>query len=154
MATVELREPSETDWPAILDLANRSVRDVAGAGSQEDWLENRLRGAPIRRHFVAVEQSRIVGYAGLESQFDQVEGGFRLFVVTESERLADIGVLLHRRLHDLLRELSAVEAWLIEYAADERLLRFLSGLGFSEVRRFRLEPDVECAVVSRRLTDA
>lgn len=76
--SLELREPREQDWTAILALANQSVQAVPGAGSQEEWLDNRQRSSPLRRHFVAVEAGAIVGYAAIESQFDQVEQGFRL----------------------------------------------------------------------------
>jgi len=151
---VELREPRETDWPAILSLANRSVRAVAGAGSQEEWLRNRQRPAPLRRHFVAVETGGLVGYAAVESQFDQVENGFRLFVVASPERIAEIGASLYGRIEALLLELGAAEAWFIEYASDQPFLSFLAERGFKEVRSFRLEDGVECVVLSKRFDGA
>jgi hypothetical protein len=150
-ADVELREPREADWPAILELANQSVRDVPGAGTQEEWLSNRQRPCPVRRQWVAVEAAGLVGYAALESQFDRVEHGFRLFVVTPPERRAEIGPLLHRQLETRLGELAATEAWFIEYASDRPLLAFLGELDFHEVRRFRLENGALAAVVSKRL---
>jgi N-acetylglutamate synthase-like GNAT family acetyltransferase len=148
---VELREPRDDDWPAILGLANRSVETVAGAGTQEAWLQNRRRPSPLRRHFVAVERDTLVGYAALESQFEQVPRGFRLFVVVPPARLHELGPLLLARLESLLAELDATEAWLVEYAADRGFLAFLDERGFRPVRRFRLEDGAECVVVSKRL---
>ena len=147
---VELREPRGDDWPAVLLLANQSVQAVAGAGSQEEWLHNRQCPASMRRHFVAVETGTVVGYAAIESQFEQVEQGFRLFVVASPERLAQIGTLLYRQIDSLLAQLDAMEAWFIEYASDHQFLAFLGERGFREVRRFRLEGGVECVVVSKR----
>ncbi len=148
---IELREPREDDWQPILLLANQSVQAVAGAGSQEEWLHNRQRPASLRRHVVAVESGTVVGYAAIESQFEQVEQGFRLFVVASPERLAQIGGVLYRRIESLLSELGALESWFIEYASDHQLLAFLGERGFREVRRFRLERGTECVVVSKHL---
>ena len=149
---VELREPREDDWPAILDLANRSVRAVPGAGSQEEWLHNRQHPSGPRRHFVAVEAGALlVGYASIETPPGRAERAVRLFVVAPPERLAEIGPLLYGRIESLLPELRAEEAWLVEYAGDRKLLAFLGERGFREARRFRLEDGVECVVVSKRL---
>jgi hypothetical protein len=148
---VELREPREHDWPAILTLANQSVRGVAGAGSQEEWLHNRQSFSPLRHHFVAVEMDSLVGYAAMESRFDQVEQGFRLFVVVSPERRDEIGSLLYGKLESLLVELGALEAWFVEYASDQGLLAFLIERRFQVVRRFRSKRGVECVVVSKRL---
>jgi GNAT superfamily N-acetyltransferase len=148
---VELREPREDDWPAILDLADRSVRAVAGAGAQEEWLHNRQRPSGPQRHFVAVEAGALVGYASIESPSGRAERGVRLFVVAPPERLAEIGSLLYEQIESVLPELRAEEAWLVEYAGDRKLLAFLAERGFRETRRFRLEDGVECVVVSKRL---
>ena len=147
---VELREPLPEDWPAILTLANLSVQAIPGAGSQEEWLQNRQRPCPVRRHFVAIERPEVVGYAALESQVDQVENGFRLFLVTSPERLTQIGPSLERELEALLAKLGAAEAWFIEFGSDHRLLTFLVAHGFQEVQRFRLESGLGCVVVSKR----
>jgi hypothetical protein len=151
---MELREPREEEWPAILALANLSVEAVAGAGSQEEWLHNRRRPSPLRRHFVAVETGTLVGYAAIESRFDQVTRGFRLFLVAPPSRLAEIGSVLYRQIESLLGELGAAEAWFIEYASDQPFLAFLAGRRFQEVRRFRLESGVECSVLSKHLREA
>jgi hypothetical protein len=148
-----LREPREEDWPAILTLANQSVRGVTGAGSQEEWLANRKRSSPLRRQFVAVEADVLVGYAAIESS-DRVEHAFRLFVVARPERRARIGPLLYAKLESLLADLSAAEAWFIEYASDLGLLAFLAERGFQEVRRFRSQDGAECVVLSKRLDGA
>jgi GNAT superfamily N-acetyltransferase len=148
---VELRDPKEADWPAILALANRSVQAVLGAGRQDDWLRNRQRPCPVRRHVVAVEGADVVGYAALEWQPSYAEKSYRLFVVTEPEQLARLGPTLYRRLEEWLAELGAVNAWFVEYADDEPLFAFVGELGFREARRFRLGSGVECVVVGKRL---
>jgi hypothetical protein len=150
---VELREPREADWSAILTLANQSVRAVPGAGSQEEWLHNRQRASAPGRHFVAVETDVLVGYAAVEPQLDRVEPGFRLFLVASPERLAGVGPVLYGKLESLLGELHAAEAWFIEYASDLGFLAFLAERGFQEVRRFRTKEEVECVVVSKRLRE-
>jgi hypothetical protein len=152
--SVELREPRDEDWPAILELANESVQAVPGAGSQEGWLANRRGPSPVRRHFVALETGALVGYAALESHFDRVERGFRLFVVASPAQRPRIGPLLYGRIECLLAELRAAEAWFVEYAADAELLAFLTERGFHEVRRFRSDAGEECVVVSKRLKGA
>lgn len=148
---VQLREPRIEDWPAILALADESVRAVAGAGHQDEWLRNRQRHLPLRRHFVAVEGAALVGYAAVEPRFDQVEGGCRLFVVAAPGRLSDIGALLYENIESVLAELRTMDAWFIEYASDQPLRAFLDERGFQEVRSFRLEGGVECVVLSKHL---
>ena len=57
-----IRELRESDWPALLDLANRSVAHVEGAGSQEVWLENRRNfdtEKRIQHHFVAEQDGSL-----------------------------------------------------------------------------------------------
>lgn len=150
-SSLHLREPRESDWPAILALAIRSVQAVAGAGSQEEWLRNRKRPSPLRRHFVALERGALVGYAAIEPQFDQVPDGYRLFVVALPDRRRDVGDLLYEKIASLLLERNAAEAWFIEYASDQPFLAFLAERGFRKVRSFRLEDGVECVVLSKRL---
>lgn len=151
IGSLELREPRDEDWPAILALANQSVKDVPGAGAQEEWLANRRASSPLRRHFVAVETGSLVGYAAMESHFDRVERGFRLFVVAPPAQRGRVGTLLYARLESLLAELRAAEAWFVEYAADRDFLAFLAERGFHEARRFRSDAGEECVVVSKRL---
>ena len=151
---VELREPDDADWPAILKLANQSVGGVAGAGAQGEWLENRRRPTHLRRHVVATEDAAVVGYAALESPEGAAERSYRLFVVTEPEQLARLGPILFERLDVWLAELGAVSAWMVEYADDAPFLRFLEGVGFREARRFRLPSGIACVVVGKRLAVA
>jgi N-acetylglutamate synthase-like GNAT family acetyltransferase len=149
-----LREVRDDDWPAILALANRSVAEVAGAGPQDEWLRNRRRPKPVRRELVAEGAAGVVGYVAVESEFDRVPDGFRVFVVTSPDALRVRGAALLERALGELAALRAREAWFVEYASDLRFLSFLEGHGFERVRSFRLESGSECLVLRKRLAPA
>jgi hypothetical protein len=139
-ASASLRDVRESDWPAILDLANASVAHVPGATDQEEWLENRRHfdtAQGSQQHFVAEEagSGAIVGYGAIESRPE-----FRLFVVTLPERLPTVGELLYERALALLREAGAERVWFTELDADRTLLSFAKAHGFGDPRRFAL-PD-------------
>ncbi len=153
VASISIREPLDDDWPTILELANRSVASVPGAGSQEAWLGNRRAFRGARRHFVAVEAGRdeVVGYAGIESVS---AGEFRLFVVTPPERLCDVGEALYARAVTQLSELGARRLSFTEYAADQRLGAFARARGFVEEDRFRLPEGVDLVRLVKKLDAA
>lgn len=143
-----LRTPLESDWPAIHAIANRSVAAVADAGDQAEWLRNRRsfsdRGWQF--HCVVDEQGMIAGYGAMERDERAPRGQYRLFVVTEPDRLDEVGDTILRRLEQLLDERDAAGSWFVEYAADARLIRFLEQRGYTESRRFVL-PTGQPAIV-------
>lgn len=147
------RPPLERDWPAILDVANRSVAGVPGAGTQEEWLQNRrsFPGQGYQYHVVLADGDDVLGYGAVERAEGGSPGAYRLFVVTLPGRLEDIGLQIHAHLHQKLSELGAVGAWFVEYAEDRVLTSFLRGLGYREIRRFRLESGAEAIVLSMAL---
>ncbi len=147
------RTPHDRDWPAILDLANRSVADVPGAGTQEEWLHNR-RDFPekgYQYHVVLADGDDVLGYGAMEHAEEAPSDAYRLFVVTLPERLGGIGLQIHGHLHQKLCELGAAGAWFVEYAEDRVLTSFLRDLGYRELRRFLLESGVEAIVLSTAL---
>jgi N-acetylglutamate synthase-like GNAT family acetyltransferase len=152
---VILRAPRESDWPAILELANRSVAAVPGAGPQEAWLANRRsfpRSSRVQRQWVAddVATGEVVGYAALESEADD-PASFRLFVVTDPSRRAALGGrLLHRALSEL-GKLEARQAFFIEYARDTEFLVFLSRHGFARKDQLELPEGGTAVVLTRSL---
>ena len=94
MPEIELRTPTDDDWPAIARVANLALPHAADGNAE--WLANRREFAASGqsgRHHVAVERGgRIVAYAAIE---EDAAGRYRLFAVTDPRRLAgDIGALL------------------------------------------------------------
>jgi hypothetical protein len=159
MTALMLREPRETDWPAILGLANASVAGVPGAGLQDDWAENRRRFDHARgtqRQLVAVDEATrsIVGYAAVESAGSDAPGAFRLFLVTAPEQLPRIGEILYQNLIAVLREIGAREVRFQEYASDAPLLAFARARGFVERHRFAIDEGVEIVQLARDLDRA
>jgi hypothetical protein len=84
MDNVSLREPRDEDWADLLALANRSLSEMQSPPSQEEWVANRRSFSAsegVQKHFVAIIERRIVGYAGAEWRKTQPEGWYRVFVV-------------------------------------------------------------------------
>lgn len=146
-----LREPAETDWPAILDLANRSVAHVSGAGAQDEWLANRRNRRRGQRQFVLEEEGELMGYGAIEAS-DDVRGGYRVFIVTTPERRVDAGELLFAHARACLDAEGAAQSWFIEYAEDTPFLRFIEKHGYSEARRFDLPTGLQAVVLSQSHT--
>jgi|SRR5579884_2545549 L-amino acid N-acyltransferase YncA len=151
---IKLRKAVETDWPAILEVANAAVPESPRENQQ--WLSNRMRfdqTGYIRRHYVALEAAtgKVIGYGAIEG--GKEAGRYRLFVVTSPDQLATgAGDLLYNQLIADLSTLNASAIWARESAHDALLLNFLSQHGFHETGRFQL-PDggVEVVVMERKL---
>lgn len=155
MHLLSFREPTEDDWASILELANRSVAYVPGAGLQDEWLRNRrsfdhTRG--VQRHFIAESDSTLQGYVGVESGAGAHHRSFRLFVVMAPEQRATIASHLFAKAFSVLAALGATQAWFIEFATDEPFLDLIRRHGFAETRRFALPSGTECVVLSKALT--
>ena len=146
-----IRPVRDDDWAAILALANGSVAHVAGAPTQEEWLENG-RGFDAsqgtQHHFVAEDPA-----TGTPLGYGCVESGpeFRMFVVTLPENLPTVGELLYERAMTLLGEEGAERVWFTEYAADSTLLSFAKAHGFGDPRRFTLPDGLEAMTLVKRL---
>src|SRR5260370_42346040 len=114
MSEIALREPGDDDWPAILDLAERSLTEFPNAPSQLEWLNNRRSFSPsdgIQQHFIATAGEQIVGYAGIEHRIkttngrNPVDGVYRLFVVVAPSARTTLGTKLLAHLRDRLIKL-------------------------------------------------
>jgi GNAT superfamily N-acetyltransferase len=152
---LRLRAVRDDDWPAILAVANHSVADVSGAGSQEEWVSNRRRFDPtrgFREHFLAIsDNDEIVGYGAIESAGAIDDGEFRMFVVTPPERLTVVGDFLYRSAIEALARVGARRVRLTEYAADHRLRAFAEARGFIEHERFRIANGIEIVTLLKNL---
>ena len=139
------------DFDLLLDLANQAV-PFAAEGNQE-WLEYRKafnEALRVRRHYIAEEKDRAVGYGCLEQQGEE-EDVFRMFVVCHPERLVDVGELLMARIIEAAEELSARTLWVREYQQDRPINEFFIRHGFDEVHRFTLPEELPMIVLRREL---
>jgi hypothetical protein len=132
---IELTAPTDGDWPAILELANRSVADVAGAPTQEAWLANRRTGAMdsgVAKRWVARDRAsgELVGFLAVERIAHGMDA--RLFVVTDPGDREDVGRQLLERGLTVARESGVVRAVMVEYASDDAFLSFLRAQGFRD----------------------
>jgi L-amino acid N-acyltransferase YncA len=135
--TIELREPTDADWPDIQRVANEALPRAADGNAA--WLANRRAFGETGRErpqYVAVDANRrIVAYGAIEED----AGGARygLFVVMGAERLAGgVGAAMYDRLRRHLDKLGARTAWMREQADDAAILAFASERGFGETHRF------------------
>ncbi|HLI78473.1 MAG TPA: GNAT family N-acetyltransferase [Candidatus Binataceae bacterium] len=142
MEEVNLRVPREDDWPAILELAQRSLAGVPQPPDQREWMENRRSFAVsdgVQRHFVATDGERIVGYACIERRNAAPQGWYRLFVVVEPSARATLGAMLFGELRERLLELGARRTWMMEFEADAGFVAFLEGIGFAKIKSLELD---------------
>lgn len=147
MSNWTLREPTATDWPAILQLANASLTDMPNAPPQDEWLANRrayLQGGK-RHHVVAVDEGRIAGYAAAEHALQSTPGEFRVFVVVPPADRETLGVYLLGELRRYLIRENASFIRMLEYEANSAFLAFLSGRGLVHRKTFAMADGVPLA---------
>lgn len=138
----------DADWPAILDLAHRSLSELPSVPRQDEWLHNRQSWSPsdgYQHHFVAALRERIVGYAAAERGNGSAQDVYQVFVVVAPSDRPSLGTILFEKLRERLLELRARRAWMIELAADRGFISFLHGLGFVSANSVGL-PDGTTAV--------
>jgi SAM-dependent methyltransferase len=136
------------DWPAILDLAHRSLSELPSVPRQDEWLRNRQSFSSLdgyQHHFVAALAEHVVGYASAERRNDSTEDVYRLFVVVAPSDRTSLGTRLFEKLRERLLGLGACRAWMIELAADRGFISYLESLGFVGVNSVGL-PDGTTAV--------
>jgi L-amino acid N-acyltransferase YncA len=149
--TIQLRNPTPDDWPAILRAATASLPWHAEAN--QEWLRNRMSFddvARTRRHYVAEESAReVVGYGSIEAS--GAPGRFRLFVVMDAKLLATVGETLYQRLYEDLLLVNAKVAWAREEARDVALIDFFRWHGFGRETRFTTEDGLEVVTLEQDL---
>lgn len=146
---ITLRTPTDADWEAILGLAFAAVPwDTAG---NREWLDNRRHYSDgRRRHYLAEEHQRVVGYGAIEEGPEA--GVFRMFVVMSAEDVErGIGDVVFERLMTDLNDLDARGIWAREYADEKVIVPFFLAHGFTENTRFTLEGEAEMIVLVRVL---
>jgi hypothetical protein len=145
------RAPREEDWPGILDIANASVADVEGAGTQEEWLQNRQTFARngIQHHFVCLESGQLIGYGSAEHAPDAPDDSYRLLVVTLPDRLYATGEAIIDELELFLAGAGAKGSWFVEYVDDLSLTGFIQDHGYNESKCFNLDSGIEVAIYAR-----
>jgi N-acetylglutamate synthase-like GNAT family acetyltransferase len=158
MSGIELREPANDDWPAILTLAELSLAELPVIPSQQEWLNNRrsfTSSDGIQQHFVATSGEHIVGYACIEHRNETkhgtkpADGVYRLFVVVAPSARRTLGTQLLAKLRESLVDLGARRAWVVEYEADAGFLAYLEQMGFVRLTTFKLDdgtPVVELSI--------
>lgn len=151
---IKLRKAVETDWPAILEVANAVMPE--SPRENQEWLSNRMRfdqTGYTRRHYVALDAAtgKVIGYGAVEG--GQETGRYRLFIVMPADLLAiGAGDLLYNQLIVDLSTLHASSIWARESAHDAAMLSFLSQHGFQETSRFPLpNGGVEAVVMEKQL---
>ena len=153
MSSLIRREITEADWTAILELANASVAHVTGAGTQQEWCQNRRSfdtSKGTQHHYVLqdAEQGEIVGYGGVETS---PNGEYRFFIVALPGELETVGERLYQENMTIARKLGAQRVWFTEYADDAALLEFALARDFQELGRIRLHEAVEATTLMRKL---
>ena len=136
MNKISLRQPRDEDWPELAALGNAAISEMAIPPDQKPWAENR-RSFPadgIQRHFVAISDGHIVGYAGAEWRKEGPPGWYRVFVIVAPKDRATLGKWLFGTIRETLVDLSATHAWMMEYEADIGLLAFMQQVGFKYFR--------------------
>ncbi len=127
------------DFDILLELANQAVPFTPKENAE--WLENRKafdESRYTRRHYLAVDGGKPVGYGCLEQQGDDPKR-LRVFVVCSPEHLqGEAGSLLYAQLMQDAKELGATRLWAREFQEDEPIQKFLLSRGFREYRRFSL----------------
>jgi len=139
---LQLRVPREEDWPAILELAHRSLAEMPDAPRQDEWMRNRRSFAAsggIQEHFVAVSEEGIVGYVAIERRNRTLEGLYRLFMVIEPASRSTVGTNLFVELRERLIRLGAHQAWMMEFEADAGFIAYLNGMGFVRTKTVDLD---------------
>ena len=148
MSEIAFRAPGTDDWPAILNLAERSLSEMRVAPSQHEWLTSRRFFQPtdgIQQHFVAISDERIVGYACIEHRIKTthgrkpIHGVYRIFMVVAPSDRSTLGTRLLAELRECLIKLRARKAWVLEYETDAGFISYLKEMGFVRVTSFNLD---------------
>jgi hypothetical protein len=127
----------EQDYDLLHVLSNYQVPQDPDGNRQ--WLENRRcydEKAGVRRHYIALHGAtqQPVAYAALEQQGPDPTA-FRMYLVFDPGRwdYSDLGEFMYQHLLRDAAKLKATRLAFVEYANDDRFLRFLHERGFCEV---------------------
>lgn len=134
---IDIRPFHPTDWGVLLDLANQAVPFAPQENAE--WLEYRKafdESRRVRRHYLAVDSDRPVGYGGLEQQGDAPDS-LRVYVVASPAHLhGEVGARLYARLLQDTQELRTTHLWAREFQSDAQARAFFLSHGFAESEPF------------------
>ena len=129
---ISVRRARNSDWKDVAVLADEAVAHVANAPKQSEWFRKRVAFAGERRHYVAEEDRRVVGYAAIERDLLARTDNERIFIVlrwTRPDSTAIADALLMRLRQDFAT-LGLRRVWLREYADDTPFVAYLLTRGF------------------------
>ncbi len=137
--TLDLRAPTDDDWPAILRCACAAAPNAPDGNAA--WLEARRsfdEASRVRRHYVGEGAEGVVAYGAIEEDADATR--WRIFIVMSPENLAGPeGSSLFSQLMADLHTHHAQAAWAREHADDTAFAEFARARGFTETRRFLID---------------
>jgi hypothetical protein len=129
--SLDVRSPTDHDWPAIDRLADVAVAHLEDAPRQQEWALARRRFEGWRQHWVAVRSDEVAGYCALERRRAERADEYRLFLVTDWGGPLDAAELLYAGAMEELARIRATNVWLREYANDQPLIAFFERRGFT-----------------------
>lgn len=149
---IQIRPFQPDNWNILLDLANQAV--PFAPQENIEWLEYRKafdESERIRRHYLATDGGKPVGYGCLEQQSDALES-LRIYVVTNPINLCgEVGDLLYAQLLHDAQELETTSLWARELQGDEPIRDFFTRRGFVEVQRFTVDNHLPMIVYNLNL---
>ncbi len=136
---VEIRPFRSEDWNQLLELANLAVPFAPKENAE--WLAYRKafdESKRIRRHFMAIRNSRPLGYGCLEQQ-EETFGALRIYVVCSPDDLqAEVGAALFSQLFLDAKALKATSLWGREFLEDEPIRDFFITHGFIQTQQITI----------------
>lgn len=133
---IEIRPFRPEDFDILLDLADQAVPFAPKENAE--WFEYRKafdESKRLRRHYLATDNSKPVGYGGLEQQSEGLET-LRIYVVCSPEHLrSETGTALYAWLRQEAQALGATTLWARELQADQAARQFFIQHGFVETQR-------------------
>lgn len=148
---IRMRAAQESDWPAILQVANQALPN--SKTENKAWLHLRQTFNTerfLQRHYVAesAESGQVLAYGCIEEGPEAMK--YRVFVVMAPNLLASLGQKIFDRLLEDLREAQAQWLWVRE-EADDPVLEFFHQQGFQQTAQFRIPNGREIVVLEMPL---
>ncbi len=142
-----IRIATEADLPVIMQIEHACF-------GKDSWADETMRFELLAHHthyFVAVENNKVIGYAGLSKVPVSEQADIQTIAVTEQERGKKIGLALMQELLAKAIQLSATEVFLEVRADNSAAENLYRKLGFEQIdiRRRYYQPDGVDALIMR-----
>lgn len=133
---LEIRPFQEIDWDVLLELSNEAATWAPAENAEWVRLRHSFDAAHYkRRHYLAWNGFRPLGYGGLEQQGAGLER-LRVYMAAAPAQLhGRAGTRLWAQLLADAREMGARTLWARERLADDDARSFFTGCGFMETER-------------------